>query len=100
MALGSIKEAYNVFQQHDFSRSFQLRFLNINVPGVAGAQAVKELMVNGFDLYTEASQVHSFLKPPMPPFTVVSHINGPIYSSGRFWKSDRNQALPNQKHKD
>lgn len=44
MALGSIKEAYNVFQQHDFSRSFQLRFLNINVPGLAGAQAARELM--------------------------------------------------------
>jgi hypothetical protein len=44
MALGSIKEAYNVFQQHDFSRSFQLRFLNINVPGTAGSQAARELM--------------------------------------------------------
>lgn len=44
MALGSIKEAYNVFQQHDFSRSFQLRFLDIQAPGVAGARAKLELL--------------------------------------------------------
>jgi hypothetical protein len=30
MALGSIKQAYNVFKQHDFSRSFQLRILDMN----------------------------------------------------------------------
>jgi len=49
-------------------------------------QAVDELMENGFDMYSEATQVHHFLKPPMPPFAAVSHLNGPIYSSGRFWK--------------
>lgn len=52
-------------------------------------QAVDELMENGFDMYSEATQVHKFLNPPMPPFTVVSHINGPIYSSGRFWRKSR-----------
>lgn len=30
MALGSIKKAYEVFRQHDFSRSFQLRILDFN----------------------------------------------------------------------
>ena len=42
MALDSIKDAYNVFQQHDFSRSFQLRFLDINIPG--NQRAREELM--------------------------------------------------------
>jgi hypothetical protein len=51
-------------------------------------QAVSELIDNGFDLYSEATQVHDFLKPPTPPFKVVEHINGPIYSSGRFWKTE------------
>ena len=50
-------------------------------------QAVNELMDNGFNLYSQAPYVHGFLKPPTPPFKVVEHINGPIYSSGRFWKS-------------
>jgi len=50
-------------------------------------QAVEELMDNGFDLYSEASQVHELMKPPLPPFNQVNHINGPIYSSGRFWKT-------------
>ena len=51
-------------------------------------QAVGELIDNGFDLYSEATQVHDFLKPPNPPFKVAEHINGPIYSSGRFWKTE------------
>jgi len=51
MALGSIKEAYNVFQQHDFSRSFQLRFLDISVPGPAGEQVRKELVDNNGRYY-------------------------------------------------
>jgi hypothetical protein len=51
MALGSIKEAYNVFQQHDFSRSFQLRFLDISVPGIAGEQVKKELVDNNGRYY-------------------------------------------------
>ena len=55
-------------------------------------QTVEELMDNGFDLYSEAPHVHQFLKPPLPPFILVSHINGPIYSSGRFWKSAEQTA--------
>ena len=50
-------------------------------------QAVNELMDNGFNLYSQAPYVHGFLKPPTPPFEPVQHINGAIYSSGRFWKS-------------
>jgi hypothetical protein len=44
MALGSIKEAYNVFQQHDFSRNFQLRFLDIQTSSPVGAQVRDELV--------------------------------------------------------
>ena len=50
-------------------------------------QAVNELMDNGFNLYSQAPYVHGFLKPPTAPFKQVQHINGAIYSSGRFWKS-------------
>jgi hypothetical protein len=48
--------------------------------------AVGGLVRNGFDLYSQATDVHKFLRPPPPPFFVVSHVNGPIYSSGRFWQ--------------
>jgi hypothetical protein len=44
MSLGSIKEAYNVFQQHDFSRSFQLRFLDIQVRGSRDNPVGRELI--------------------------------------------------------
>ena len=48
-------------------------------------QAVNELMDNGFDMYSKATEVHGFLRPPSPPFFHRTHPNGPIYSSGRFW---------------
>lgn len=42
MALGSIKKAYDTFKQHDFSRSFQLRILDMNnVPNY-----VKDELIN------------------------------------------------------
>jgi hypothetical protein len=44
MSLGSIKEAYDVFQQHDFSRSFQLRFLDIQVRGDRNNPVGRELI--------------------------------------------------------
>jgi len=46
MALGSIKDAYNVFQRHDFSRSFQLRFLDIqtSAPSNVNEQLRLELL--------------------------------------------------------
>jgi len=34
-----------------------------------------------------ATHLQSFLSPPSPPFGSVPHPNGPIYSSGRFWRS-------------
>lgn len=49
--------------------------------------AVHGLMDNGFDLYDENDEVKKFLTPPKPPFKRDTHPNGPIYSSGRFWKT-------------
>lgn len=53
----------------------------------SGDEAVEGLRRNGFHCYAEAPDLHSFLRPPDPPFRLGSHPNGPIYSSGRFWKS-------------
>lgn len=50
-------------------------------------QAVEGLVANGFDLYSENQKAQTFLKPPPRPFRTESHPNGPIYSSGRFWKT-------------
>lgn len=48
MALGSIRQAYDVFKQHDFSRSFQLRILDMNnVPDYVR----RELIVDDGRLY-------------------------------------------------
>jgi hypothetical protein len=51
------------------------------------ADAFGALKRNGFRRYADASDLQSFLRPPAAPFHRSTHPNGPIYSSGRFWKS-------------
>jgi hypothetical protein len=41
---------------------------------------------NGFRRYADDPDVGKFIKPPSGPFVRGSHPNGPIYSSGRFWR--------------
>lgn len=41
---------------------------------------------NGFARFCDDSEVQEFLTPPGPPFWEAEHPNGPIYSSGRFWR--------------
>ncbi len=42
---------------------------------------------NGFCRFSSALDLQTFLRPPNPPFRRANHPNGPIYSSGRFWRS-------------
>ena len=49
-------------------------------------QAADALQRNGFRRYAGSEDVQSFLRPPSAPFHRRAHPNGPIYSSGRFWK--------------
>lgn len=48
--------------------------------------ARSSLSENGFLRLIDDPKAASFLSPPTPPFTLQPHPNGPIYSSGRFWK--------------
>ena len=41
---------------------------------------------NGFALFDENKEAQEFITVPKPPFYGDEHPNGPIYSSGRFWK--------------
>jgi hypothetical protein len=47
--------------------------------------AERSLRFNGFRSFA-AMNNKAFLRPPSPPFHRATHPNGPIYSSGRFWK--------------
>jgi hypothetical protein len=49
-------------------------------------QAADALRRNGFSRYADSLNLQSFLRPPSGPFHRSHHPNGPIYSSGRFWK--------------
>jgi hypothetical protein len=53
----------------------------------SAAEAAAALRLNGFGRYTEDPRAASFLRCPEPPFKTRPHPNGPIYSSGRFWKT-------------
>lgn len=65
----------------DGSRVFdQLRFLS-------EADAIAALQYNGFQRFGSDDFSRDLLAKPKPPFQAGPHINGRIYSSGRFWKN-------------
>lgn len=45
------------------------------------------LMRNGFEEFERDASLREFLRPPERPLCIQRHPSGPIYSSGRFWKS-------------
>lgn len=49
-------------------------------------EAELALRRNDFRLYDTDERAKDFIAKPEPPFWEGSHPNGPIYSSGRFWK--------------
>ncbi len=49
------------------------------------AQADAELRFNGFVRLAECPDLDQS-SAPLPPFRTDRHPNGPIYSSGRFWR--------------
>jgi hypothetical protein len=49
-------------------------------------EATDALRRNGFSRYADSPNLQSFRRPPSAPFHRGPHPNGPIYSSGRFWK--------------
>jgi hypothetical protein len=51
------------------------------------ADAKRQLKVNGFERYADNSDAEKFIVPPSAPFHRSTHPNGPIYSSGRDWKT-------------
>ena len=49
-------------------------------------EARESLIANHFREFSESQDLQSLIRPPLGPFHRTSHPNGPIYSSGRFWK--------------
>lgn len=50
------------------------------------SEAEQALSRNGFSHFASDPDLQSFLRAPEPPFRQGSHPNGPIYSSGRYWR--------------
>jgi hypothetical protein len=50
------------------------------------SDAERALRRNGFRKYADDPEAHEHIARPEPPFRLRSHPNGPIYSSGRYWK--------------
>lgn len=53
----------------------------------SASSAKEALGKNGFRRLADSADLQSFLRPPSAPFRRSAHPNGPIYSSGRFWRS-------------
>ena len=50
------------------------------------ADVERALRRNGFARFADDLRAQTFIAPPAEPFHHHPHPNGPIYSSGRFWK--------------
>lgn len=53
----------------------------------SSSAAEDALRLNGFGRIAEDESATSFLRCPLSPFKRQPHPNGPIYSSGRYWKT-------------
>lgn len=51
------------------------------------AEATAALKRNGFQRYAQTPSAQEIIPIPEPPFWRRPHPSGPIYSSGRFWRS-------------
>jgi len=76
-AVGSVR----VFFINDTSGLFD----EMEFPSVDAAERALER--NGFRRFAASADLQSFLHTPSAPFQRTAHPNGPIYSSGRFWRS-------------
>ena len=70
----------NLFFFGDTSGGFD----RLSFSSVAEAEAA--LRRNGFRRFAEDKKAQEFIAVPKPPFYERPHPNGPIYSSGRFWR--------------
>ena len=68
-----ISDTSGVFDQIDF---------------VSPQEAEDALVRNGFSRFADDPKAQEFLTPPGPPYHFRPHPNGPIYSSGRFWRGE------------
>ncbi len=69
-----------VYFIHDASGVFdRIQFSSVE-------EAFQELTRNGFKRFSEDTQAQKIIAPPQPPFYEAQHPNGPIYSSGRYWR--------------
>ena len=89
--VGTLQQNW-AFSQQDDTPGVRVSFLT-DTGGVfdektfgSTAEAVAGLTRNGFRRFAHAPDLQSFLQAPEPPFRPGSHPNGPIYSSGRFWR--------------
>lgn len=59
-------------------------FDTLSLPSISEAE--KALRRNGFARFAEDKKAQGFIAIPQPPFHDRPHPNGPIYSTGRFWR--------------
>ncbi|MBD1204786.1 MAG: hypothetical protein H9533_11695 [Rhodobacteraceae bacterium] len=52
----------------------------------SSTEAESALRRNGFNTYDDDVEAQKLIRRPVGTFRPVPHPNGPIYSSGRFWR--------------
>lgn len=59
-------------------------FDQIYFGSIVDAEAALER--NDFSRYAGDKEVQKFIARPQPPFSLLPHPDGPIYSSGMYWR--------------
>jgi len=71
---------YTIYFIHDLSGVFD------HIDFSTKKDAIAALRRNNFKQYSKDLEAHKFITPPQAPFFEDKHPNGPIYSSGMYWK--------------
>ena len=89
MAFGSIKKAYEVFREHDFSRQFQIRVLNMNgVPDYVYSEIIEKPAGAGGYVYATTYSIpgRTITDMQVPYQGFNFHIPGPVqYDQPNPW---------------
>jgi len=62
-------------------------------PAGTQEEAFAALRRNGFERFAEDPRLKEFLAPPEAPYFEATHPNGPIYSSGRYWRGAEESTI-------
>ena len=98
--VGMLQQNWALIERSETSNACRIYFINDNsivfdsIDFMTESEAKIALKKNGFARYEHGSTDAAYLDLPPPPFFFGEHVNGKIYSSGRFWTNAASKLTP------